>query len=74
MISMAKGLSVPVSCYQCGRRSCTRSSRNTLKDGVMRLLGWHLWRCTACGTRFYLRRKVHDPHARIDPQPKAGQR
>lgn len=57
-----KILSIPVSCFKCGRRSCVRSSRKTLKRAFMRMLGWHLWQCTACGTRFYLRRKGYEAH------------
>ena len=49
-------LSVPVSCYKCRRQSCVKLSPKTLKNAFMRMLGWHLWRCTACRTRFYLRR------------------
>jgi hypothetical protein len=56
-----KILSIPVSCFKCGRGSCIRSSRKTFKRAFMRMLGWHLWQCTSCGTRFYLRRKGYEP-------------
>jgi len=62
---MTQGLSVPVSCCGCGRRYCGRSRRKTLWDDVMNLLGWYAWRCGGCGTRFYLRRELNDPYARI---------
>jgi len=68
--SMTQGLSVPVSCCGCGRRYCGRSRRKTLWDDVMNLLGWYAWRCGGCGTRFYLRRELNDPYARIGPVEK----
>ena len=71
MFSMAKVLLVPISCYNCGLRSCVRLSRKNLKDVFMRVLRWHPWWCTACGTRFYLRRKVaDDPQALVGPMVK----
>ena len=65
--SMTLGLAVPVSCCECGRRYCGRSRRTPFRDDVWRLLGWYPWRCGGCGTRFYLRRKLNDPYARIGP-------
>ena len=63
---MTKGLSVPVSCCECGRRYCGRSRQKTFLDDVLSLMGWYPWRCGGCGTRFYLRRSSHVPYARTD--------
>ncbi len=64
LLSMGKVLLVPISCSKCGRRPCARVPRKTLKDAFMSVLKWHPWRCTACGIRFYLRRKTDD-----EPKP-----
>jgi len=68
--TMTKGLSVPVSCCECGRRYCGRSRRKTFWDDVLRLLGWYPWRCGGCGARFYLRRSVDNPYTTIGPLDK----
>jgi len=67
---MTKGLSVPVSCCECGRRYCGRSRPKIFWDDVLRLMGWYPWRCGGCGTRFYLHRSGNVPYARIGPMEK----
>jgi hypothetical protein len=63
--TMDEGLSVPVSCCKCGRRSCRRSTPKSMADDALSFLGWYPWRCTGCGARFYLRRKLNDPYVQI---------
>ena len=61
----SKRVPVPVTCCKCGRRHCTRSNANQLKDHILGLWRWYPWKCTVCGARFYLRRKSDDPDTRI---------
>jgi hypothetical protein len=68
--NMPNGISVPVSCCGCGRRPCRRSPLKTLWDEVLSVLGWYPWRCTVCKARFFLRRKLNDPHAILGPTEK----
>lgn len=54
-------------CPFCASLNCRRASRQGCRDLVHSLLGIFPWRCEACWTRFYLRR-------RVAAEPEAGTR
>jgi hypothetical protein len=70
LLSMPDGISVPVSCCGCGRRSCRRSPLKTFWEEVLSVLGWYPWRCAVSKARFFLRRKLNDPYAILGPTDK----
>ncbi|HJT22005.1 MAG TPA: hypothetical protein VJ746_16130 [Nitrospira sp.] len=64
-------------CPFCASLNCRRASRQGCRDLAHSLLGIFPWRCEACWTRFYLRRRVAakaDTGARLrkPPRPAKG--